>query len=75
MGGGEGLVGLAAVAQVARVYEQLELGGFDELEPKLATFWSGQADYRTNRYAIDEATRTEVQRRWGPWMRKYGYDA
>jgi LPS sulfotransferase NodH len=63
------------VAQVARVYEQLELGGFDELEPKLTTFWSGQADYRTNRYAIDEATRTEVQRRWGPWMRKYGYDA
>lgn len=62
------------VAQVARVYDQLELGGFDELEPRVTKFWSGQADYRTNRFELDDATRAEVARRWGPWMRKYGYE-
>ena len=24
---------------------------------------------------MDDATRAEVQRRWGPWMQKYGYNA
>jgi LPS sulfotransferase NodH len=63
------------VAQMRRIYTQLELGDFETLEPKLQQFWSGQSDYRTNQYELDEDLRAEVNRRWGPWMRKYGYDA
>ncbi len=63
------------IGQMRRIYSELELDGFAQLEPKLTDFWSGQADYRTNRYQLDDDARKEVQRRWGPWMRKYGYAA
>jgi len=62
------------IAQVRGIYEQLELGGFDQLEPKLSEFWSGQAEYRTNHFELDDHTKAEVRRRWGPWMQKYGYE-
>jgi len=61
------------IAQLRTIYERLELSGFEQLEPKLVEYWSGQADYRTNRFELDNVTQAEVHRRWGPWMRKYGY--
>jgi omega-hydroxy-beta-dihydromenaquinone-9 sulfotransferase len=63
------------IGQMRRIYSELELDGFVQLEPRLTEFWSGQADYRTNRYRLDNDVQQEVQRRWGPWMRKYGYEA
>lgn len=61
------------IRQMRRIYTDLELEGFAQLEPKLREFWSGQADYRTNRYQLEHEAQAEVKRRWGPWMRKYGY--
>jgi len=61
------------VGQMRRIYESLNLGGFDEVLPALEKYLAGCADYRTNRYQVSPEQRAEIDRRWGPLMRKYGY--
>ncbi len=61
------------ISAVRRLYEQLELGDFDQLAPRLAQHWNGLREYRTNRYALSARERDLITRRWGPIIRKYGY--
>jgi hypothetical protein len=63
------------VGEIDRLYQRLELGGFDELRPRLEEFLAGQKNYETNRYELTPALRDEITRRWGPVIRKYGYSA
>ena len=55
------------------LYEHLELGEFDNVLPKLRAYFADRKDYKTGTYQIDDALRDEIDRRWGPHMRKYGY--
>ena len=41
--------------------------------PALEKYVEGRADYQRNRYEIPPETRAEIVRRWGGFMRKYGY--
>jgi hypothetical protein len=61
------------IGQMRRIYEELELGEFDKVLPALEKYVEGHADYRTNRYEIPAETRSEIARRWGDFIRKYGY--
>ena len=61
------------VGQLRAVYEQLGLGGFDEVLPAIEQYAARTAGYQTNRHELAPETREEVDRRWGPFMRKYGY--
>lgn len=61
------------VAQMRRIYEHLELGGFDDVLPAIARYAERQKGYRTNRYEISEETRAEIARRWGFYAERYGY--
>lgn len=63
------------VGQVERIYEELELGGFDDVRPRLEEFVAGQADYKPNKYKIDPDLRAEIARRWAPFIKKYGYES
>ena len=40
---------------------------------RLKKYIAGRADYQRNRYEIPPQTREEITRRWGDFMRKYGY--
>lgn len=62
------------LGEVRRVYEGLELGGFEEALPRLRQFVEGQADYKTNRYTLDPRLEEQVTRRWGDMARRYGYE-
>ena len=55
------------------LYERLELGQFDAALPALERYLADNKDYQTNRYQLRTELRDEVDRRWGPWMRPYGY--
>ena len=61
------------VGQVRRVYEELGLGGFEEVRPAVAKHMEGQADYKRNRYQIAPELRAEIARRWSQYIAKYGY--
>jgi hypothetical protein len=61
------------VAEMEKVYAALELDGFDQARPRLEAYVRGTRDYETNKYAITDAQRVEIDRRWGDVIRKYGY--
>jgi omega-hydroxy-beta-dihydromenaquinone-9 sulfotransferase len=61
------------VGQLRRVYEELDLGGFDDAQPAIAKHMQGQADYKKNRYQIAPELRDEISRRWSSYIAKYGY--
>ncbi len=62
------------VEQMQSIYERLQLGGFERARPKIEAYMESQKDYKTNRHQIPPETRAEISRRWGPFMRQYGYD-
>lgn len=58
------------------LYAKLELGDFDRMRAPLATYLEANKDYKTNRFQqLEEPLREEIDRRWGRWMRAYGYCA
>jgi omega-hydroxy-beta-dihydromenaquinone-9 sulfotransferase len=61
------------VGEMRRLYEHLELGEFEMLQPQLAQYLKQNDGYRTNTYEIDAELQHEIDRRWGPFMRRYGY--
>jgi hypothetical protein len=63
------------VGEMAKMYDHLGLGGYEQMLPKLQAHLEGNADYRTNRYQMSDEQRAEVTRRWGRVIRQYGYDA
>ena len=63
------------VGQMRLVYEQLELGDFESLRPAIEEYFSRHKDYKTNRYQTTPEMRDEITRRWGKFIRDYGYAA
>jgi hypothetical protein len=61
------------IGQMRSLYEQLNLGDFEELLPRLEKYLSGVANYETNRYELSAEEREVVKRRWGHIIEKYGY--
>jgi omega-hydroxy-beta-dihydromenaquinone-9 sulfotransferase len=62
------------VAQMETVYDHLRLGDFELARPKIEAYMHSQKDYKTNRHQISAETQAEISRRWGPFMRQYGYE-
>jgi hypothetical protein len=56
-----------------RLYDGLELGGFEDYRPRLEEYLSTLKGYETNRYLIAPELRAEITRRWGKVMDRYGY--
>lgn len=61
------------VGQMRTIYEQLELGGFDQVQPAIDAYFAEQKEYKTNRYDQPEAERAEIRRRWLDYFQRYGY--
>ncbi len=61
------------IEQMRAMYEQFELGEFDTAQQKLEAYFQDRQGYRTGSYQIPDALREEIDRRWGPYMRRYGY--
>jgi omega-hydroxy-beta-dihydromenaquinone-9 sulfotransferase len=63
------------IAEMRRVYEELQLGDFETVRPAMEDYFAGKKDYKTNRYQMTPELRTEITRRWGTFIRQYGYAA
>ncbi len=61
------------IGEMRRLYDRLDLGEFEKVEPHLDRYLAGTKDYKTNRYEIAPELRDQIDRRWGRFMRRYGY--
>jgi omega-hydroxy-beta-dihydromenaquinone-9 sulfotransferase len=61
------------IEQMRGLYAHLGLGEFEVVLPKLQTYFRDRQDYRTGKYQIAGELQREIDRRWGPYMRRYGY--
>ncbi len=62
------------VSQMGRLYEHLNLGGFDDFLPRLEKYLAAIKGYETNRYNLTPERRQEIARRWAKVIARYGYD-
>lgn len=62
------------LGKMEQMYATLNLGGFDDVKPRLEQYLRDNAGYQTNKYRELEPTlRAEITRRWGEVIRRYGY--
>lgn len=61
------------VGQVRRIYDELGLGGFDELRPAVEDFVAQHKDYKKNVFEMAPELKAEIGRRWSAYIEKYGY--
>jgi len=63
------------VAEMAKLYEHLNLGGFAEYLPRLEQYLSTIKGYETNKYRLTAEQRAEIGHRWKTVIERYGYQA
>jgi hypothetical protein len=61
------------IGEMGKLYEHLELGEFERVLPNLERYVAGVKDYKTNKYEIAPELRSQIDQRWGRFMRRYGY--
>jgi hypothetical protein len=61
------------VGQMRKLYDQLELGGFEKVKPAIDAYFAEQEEYKTNRYEQPEAERAQIRRHWKAYFERYGY--
>jgi omega-hydroxy-beta-dihydromenaquinone-9 sulfotransferase len=62
------------IEQLRRIYGQLELGDFDAVRPEMEKHVGGQKDYKTNKHELEPELRSQINRRWGDYCQRYGYE-
>ena len=61
------------VGEMRKMYEHLNLGGFDQYLPRLEEYLASIKGYETNKYQLAPEQRAAIARRWGDVIRRYGY--
>jgi hypothetical protein len=61
--------------EISRIYRQLGLGLFEQFRPKLEAHLRELGGYKANQHRISDQQRSEVSRRWGWYMERFGYRA
>jgi hypothetical protein len=56
-----------------RVYQQLALGDFAPVRPRIAAFLATQTEYRTNRHELSDDLQQRIRQRWAEYFERYGY--
>ena len=62
-------------AELRQLYERLDLGDFETAAPAVDDYLTRRADFRPGGYApAAPIWQAEVSRRWGPLVRRHGYE-
>lgn len=61
------------IEQMRRVYEELELDGFESVRPGIENYFAGQKDYKPNRFPMTPEMRDKITHRWAKFLKRYGY--
>ncbi|MBS3822753.1 MAG: sulfotransferase [Wenzhouxiangellaceae bacterium] len=58
---------------LARIYGQLRLGGFGDIEAHMREYLDSVRGYEKNPYRFASDTLDRVDAAWGDWLRRWGY--
>ena len=61
------------VSVCKNIYNQLELTGFEKIEPLLQNRIQQEKEYQTNRFGSDPEVDAEIMTTWHSYATKYGY--
>jgi hypothetical protein len=62
------------LGRMQALYDDLNLGGFEEARPRFEAYLRENAGYQTNRFPkLSDLQRETITRRWGPVIDRYGY--
>jgi protein-S-isoprenylcysteine O-methyltransferase Ste14 len=61
------------VGQMQRIYEELDLGGFDQVRPGIEKYCDENREYQPNRHQLSPAEQEKVSRRWREFIERYDY--
>ncbi len=62
------------MSELRAIYEQLQLGGFDKVEPRLREYLERNKTYETNKYDLSREMKSEIGMHWGDFISRYGYE-
>ena len=63
------------VAEMKRVYQQLELDQFDQVEPQVQAYFEQRKNHKTNPFSLDSAVRSDIDSSWSQYMEVFGYES
>ncbi|PWC52635.1 sulfotransferase [Azospirillum sp. TSO22-1] len=63
------------LAEAARLYRTLGLPGHEAVEPRFRAYLAGVRGYTKNRFLLSDAGRERVERRWAPFVARWGEPA
>lgn len=62
------------IEEMEKVYQELQLNGFEEARPALEQYFQENAGYRTNRYrSLSDHQRALIEHHWKAVIERYGY--
>jgi hypothetical protein len=59
--------------EMRKLYDHFNLGGFNEVLPRLKSYLASVNGYQTNRYQLTPEQRSLITKRWGEVIKRYGY--
>ena len=62
------------LGELRRIYQQLDLGDFEQVRDKIAASVNDRKSYRTTPHSLEEPIKTQIRHRWGKYLEKYGYE-
>ncbi len=62
------------MGEIQRLYEELDLGSFDNIREPLAEQVEQRANYRVNQHQLEDADRQRVRERWASYFEAFGYE-
>jgi hypothetical protein len=60
-------------SELGRVYDQLQLGGFKAVKPKIETYFENRKNHQKNKLELDEKLQLEIDSNWQTYMNAFGY--
>lgn len=63
------------IEQMRQVYEKLEIGEFDRLEPSIEQYFQSRKGHQTNPFTIDDNLKVDIDNNWHQYMETFGYQS
>jgi len=62
------------LGQVEKIYDQLDLAGFDHMRPQLEEYVASLREYKPNKLEIDPEIQVKINGRWQWYRERFGYE-
>lgn len=62
------------VNEIRKLYHHLNLGNFSGVESELLAYTQSNANYKPNKYKMNDEEMQKVSNKWGKIIQRYGYD-